>query len=354
MQNPYSYYQSLRFVYSLLKYNEDISSSLIIKTHEYDGLQGENTPVKIIIPKKSEKKVVILYPGASPTAEDHPKMVMLGRLWAQVGFTVYIPRIPPLKNLDISEINVQWFAHFYQWILEIEKVNPHQIIMVGISYGGGIMLKTLLNIKDRALLPKTLLTYGTYSDAESTLKFLLTGEISIKETTYQITPHEWGLTVLFHNYLKNLETEWDTSGFQRAIQLHIQDKREECDKLVNTLPKFQKNIYFSIITGNPTPEVKELAQAIIKNEQETLKRLSPKYWANNFQKKVFILHGSNDSMVPFTESIQLAEDLPNSELFISYLYEHSEFSTNRGLFFTSMEIIKFIQYYSKLFYHHEN
>ena len=103
-------------------------------------------------------------------------MVMLGRLLAQAGFTVYIPRIPPLKNLDISEINVQWFAHFYQWILEIEKVNPHQTIMVGISYGGGIMLKTLLNIKDRTPLPKTLLTYGTYSDAESTLKFFLQGK----------------------------------------------------------------------------------------------------------------------------------------------------------------------------------
>ena len=337
-----------------MKYNEGIPSSLITKTHNYEGLQGEPTPVKIIIPKKQGEKVVILYPGASPTAEDHPKMVMLGRLLAQVGFTVYIPRIPPLKNLDISEINVQWFAHFYQWILEIEKVNPHQTIMVGISYGGGIMLKTLLNIKDRALLPKTLLTYGTYSDAESTLKFLLTGEISIKEKTYQITPHEWGLTVLFHNYLKNLETEWDTSGLQRAIQLDIQDKREKCDRQVNTLPEFQKNIFYSIITGNPTPEVKELAQAIIKNEQETLKRLSPKYWAKNFQKKVFILHGSNDSMVPFTESIQLAEDLPNSELFISYLYKHSEFSTNEGFFFNFMEIIKLIQFYANFFNHYAN
>ena len=279
---------------------------------------------------------------------------MLGRLLAQVGFTVYIPRIPPLKNLDISEINVQWFAHFYQWTLDIEKVNPHQTIMMGISYGGGIMLKTLLNIKDRVPLPKTLLTYGTYSDAESTLDFLLTGEISIKEKIYQITPHEWGLTVLFHNYLKNLDTEWDTSGLQRAIQLHIQDKREKCDRHVDTLPEFQKNIFYSIITGNPIPEVKELAHAIFKNEQETLKRLSPTYWAKNFQKKVFILHGSNDSMIPFTESIQLSEDLPNSELCISYLYEHSEFSTNGDFFFNFMEIIKLIRFYTIFFNHYEN
>ena len=338
----------------MLKYNEENPSSLIIKTQNYDGLQGEPTPVKIIAPQKQGKKVVILYPGASPTAEDHPKMVMLGRLLAQVGFRVYIPRIPPLKNLDISEINVQWFAHFYQWILVIEKVDPHQTIMAGISYGGGIMLRTLLNIKDQVSLPKTFLTYGTYSDAESTMKFLLTGEISLKGKTYQILPHEWGLTVLFHNYLKNLDTDWDTSGLQRAIQLQIQDKSDERDRQVNKLLKFQKNIFYSIIEGNPTSEVKELAQVIIKNEQEILKRLSPKYWAKDIQEKIFILHGSNDSMIPFTESIQLAGDLPNSELFISYLYEHSEFSTKGGHLFNSMEIIKLIQFYANFFNHYEN
>jgi len=279
---------------------------------------------------------------------------MLGRLLAQIGFTVYIPRITPLKNLDVSEINVQWFAHFYKWILEIEKVDPHQTIMVGISYGGGILLKTLLNIKDKMPLPKTLLTYGTYFDVESSMKFLLTGEISLKGKTYQMRPHEWGLTVLFHNYLKNLETDWDTRGLQRAIQLQIQDKDKECDKQVNKLPRFQKNIFYSIIQGSPTLEVKKLAQAIIKNEQESFKSLSPKYWANNIQEKVFILHGSNDSMVPFTESIQLAKDLPNSELFISYLYKHSEFSTNGSFFFNFMEIIKLIKFYANFFNHYAN
>ena len=337
-----------------MKYNEGTSTSLIINTENYDGLQGESTPVKIIEPQKQSNKVVILYPGASPTAEDHPKMVMLGRLLAQIGFTVYIPRIPPLKNLDISEINVKWFAHFYQWILEIKKVDPKQTIMVGISFGGGIMLKMLLNIQDKVPLPKTLLTYGTYSDAESTMKFLLSGEISFRGKIYQKTPHKWGLIVLFHNYLKNIETDWNTSDLERAIQLQIQDKNKECNRQVNKLPEFQKNIFNSIIKGNPTSEVKELAEVILKNEKKTLKSLSPKYWAKDLQNKVFILHGSNDSMVPFTESIQLAEDLPNSELFISYLYEHSEFSTNGSRFFNFIEIIKLIQFYTKFFNHYEN
>ena len=113
-------------------------------------------------------------------------------------------------------------------------------------------------------------------------------------------------------------------------------------------------IFYSIIEGNPTSEVKELVEMMFKNEKKTLKSLSPKYWAEDFQKKIFILHGSNDSMIPFTESMQLKENLPNSELLISYLYEHSEFSTNGGFFFNFMEIIKLIKFYADFFNHYAN
>ena len=349
-----SYFKSSQFVYSLFKYNDISPPSLIIKTENYEGLHGKNTPVKIIVSQKQGNKILILYPGASPSAEEHPKLDMLGRLMAQIGFTVYIPRIPPLKKLDISEINVQWFICFYRWILDIKKVAPQTIIMMGISYGGGIMLRTILKINDQLPPPKTILTYGTYSNAESMLEFLLNGVISVDGKTYRTTPNEWGLIVLFHNYLKNLPTDWDSSDLQHAIQLHIEGKTEKCVAQVNQLPKFQKNIFFSIVQRNLIPEVKELAQDIMIKEHQGLKKLSPKYWANNIQNKVFIMHGANDSMVPFTESIQLAEVLPNSELFVSHLYEHNEISTNKGVFSIFMEIIKFINFYEKFFTHYEN
>ena len=85
-------------------YNESRPPLFTIKTENYRGLNGESPPVKIICPKKTGDKIVILYPGASPSAEKHPKMDMLGRMLAKIGFIVFIPRIPPLKTLDISDI----------------------------------------------------------------------------------------------------------------------------------------------------------------------------------------------------------------------------------------------------------
>ena len=298
--------------------------------------------------------MIILYPGASPFAEEHSQIEMLGILLAKNGYKVFIPRIPPLKRLDISAINVEWFICFYQWLLDIYKLESQNITMVGISYGGGIMLKACLQLKELSPLPKILMTHGTYADAESTLRFLLTGEISYQGVQYNITPHAWGLIVIFQNYLNNLDLDWDTTGVQEVMKLEIQEKFDDRDKVISKLPRFQQNIVYSVLNGKGTGEVMALCQTMIQNETEALQDLSPKYWCNKIQQKVFIFHGANDSMIPFTESIQLAESIPASELLISYIYEHKEIATHRGTYFKLKEFSRMLHFFSKFYYNNEN
>ena len=339
---------------SLLKFREGKTYSTNIKISKYDGLEGVNPPVKIISPLKNRKKVIILYPGASPYAEEHPKMEMLGIVLAQNGYKVFIPRIPPLKKLDISAVNVEWFICFYKWLLDIYQLEPQNIVMVGISYGGGLMLKASLQFNELLKPPKMLMTQGTYADAESTLRFLLTGEISSHGVKYKITPNEWGLIVIFKNFLINLDLDWDTSGIQEVMKLQIQDKIDDRDKVISKLPKYQQDIANSILRGKGTEEVMALCREIMQNEKITLRNLSPKYWCNEIQHKVFIFHGANDSMIPFTESILLAENLQNSELLISHIYEHKEISTNKNIYYKFKELIRMLHFFSKFYYYHEN
>ena len=354
MTNLSSNFQSWRMITSLLKYREGKSYSSKIEISQYEGLNGACPPVKIISPIKYRKKFIILYPGASPYAEEHPKMEMLGIVLARNGYKVFIPRIPPLKILDISEVNVEWFICFYKWLLDVYKIESHNLAMLGISYGGGIMLKAYLQLKDFLATPNLLMTHGAYADAESTLRFLLTGKISNQGVQYKITPHEWGLIVFFKNYLKNLELDWDTTGVQEVINLHIQEKMDDRDKTIRKLPRFQQNIVNSVISGKGTEKIMDMCQEMVLNEKVALQNLSPKYWCYKIQQKVFIFHGINDSMVPFTESIQLAESIPDSELLISRIYEHKELSTNRNAYYKIKEFIRMGHFFSKFYYYNEN
>ena len=70
--------------------------------------------------------------------------------------------------------------------------------------------------------------------------------------------------------------------------------------------------------------------------------------------KIFIMHGANDSMVPYTESIKLSQHLPNNQLLISHLYEHKEISTNSNIFTKIKEIIKLERFFAEFFKYNAN
>ena len=74
---------------------------------------------------------------------------------------------------------------------------------------------------------------------------------------------------------------------------------------------------------------------------------SPKNWINQINDHVFIMHGANDSMVPFTESLHLHKNLNKSTMLLSFLYEHKEISSNRNIFFKIKEFIKLIHFQAK-------
>ena len=47
---------------------------------------------------------------------------------------------------------------------------------------------------------------------------------SNNDIKYNIVPNEWGLIVLFKNYLQNLDLSWDAAGIQKVMDLHIKEE----------------------------------------------------------------------------------------------------------------------------------
>ena len=90
-----------------------------------------------------------------------------------------------------------------------------------------------------------------------------------------------------------------------------------------------------------------MVQEMIDKNRELLEYLSPENWIDSITDKVFIMHGANDSMVPFTESTYLHKNLMDSNLLISFLYEHREISTDRGILFKLKEFLKLINFNAK-------
>ena len=350
--------KSLRFIYSLARYNPENYPAVDIKDSFYIGLDNNKIPLKILFRKnKNDQNNIIIFPGASPDAENHPGMLFLASIICQLGYKIFIPRIPPLKELRLNDECFDWFAHAYSEIINRDDILKNRVTTMALSFGGGLLLKASLDERISNYPPKSIMTFGTYCDIQSTLKFLCDGRIELEDESYTIKPHSWGLTVLFHNFLDqfNFEEIKDYKDQVREIiNLRIEDKLDEVDYQISQLPnvprKFMKNIFDSRINK----KIKYEIYKAINKEKDFVQLMSPKYWGKKISSKVFIMHGSNDSMVPFTESINLNKCIDDSELFISYMYEHKEISTDKGLLFKVKEFHKMYKFFKEYFKYNES
>ena len=344
-----SYIKAIKWIISIITFKEEKISDINFNDEFYEGLNGKKTEVRVFYSYKKTKKSVILFPGASPYAENHPAMIMLGNALRNVGYNVFLPRVPTLKKLLLLKENVDWFAHCYEKLLNHKSVCKDDIMVVGISYGGANLLKASLSDIMQKYKPKSYLSYGTYFSINTALNFFLTGKINYNNKEYSITPHEWGMIVLFYNFIDTINSNYDQKKIKEILKYRIEDNEKMVSSMFDKLSNDNKDLVDHILKGKINEEIENLVHDIISTNNELLNFLSPENWAHEINDKVFIFHGANDSMVPFTESYLLANQLKNSKLLISFVFEHREISTNRGFIFKIKELIKMIKFFASYF-----
>ena len=146
----------------------------------YTGLDGNKTVLRVFYTHKNNAQSVIIFPGASPYAEEHPGMIMLGSAIRNAGYNVFLPRIPNLKNLILVKENVDWFAHCYKELLKHEHIND-KVMVIGLSYGGANLLKASMDSRMQNPKPQSILSYGTYFSISTALNFFIAGEINYND-----------------------------------------------------------------------------------------------------------------------------------------------------------------------------
>ena len=327
------YIRVFRMITGLVQENKSHLKKLVHSNESYPGLNSGNTPMRVFYPKNPINHTLILFPGASPSAEKHPKMNLLAKVLANAGYLVFLPRIPPLKELIISLEIIDWMGHFFQWLQTRENVHKDKIIVIGISFGGAMVLKASLRNEFQKHPPKSMLAYGTYYDVETALRFLLTGKLEVNGVERIIQADEWGLIVLFHNYLSRVDVGYDTITTQKILKLSVQEDQEGINTELEKISEKDKELITHILKGEISSESERIINLFWKNLQDEFISISPKYWCDQVTQKVFVMHGANDAMSPYTESIKLADGLADSRLLISYMYEHREIATHRGIFF---------------------
>lgn len=259
---------------------------------------------------------VLLVPGVHAGGIDEPRLVQFARDIASMGRIVVTAELPDLKAYRITTRTTDMIEDAGLWLSSGSGYAPEgRIGMMGISFAGGLSLVAGArpSLRDRVAF---VLSFGGHGDLPRTLQYLCTGTLP---GGGHVPPHDYGIAIILLGVADQMVPPGQVGPLREAIlaflhasHVDMWDKAEaqrefgRAKVLAETLPEPARTLMNYVNTR----DVARLGPLLLPHVGELggHEALSPsKAAAPTFP--VYLLHGTDDNVIPAVESALLAETL---------------------------------------------
>ena len=281
-------------------------------------VDGRRYNADIYRPLESPRAALVLLHGASPGGKDEPRLVDFAATLATARFIVLVPDLVNLRKLQLRANTRIDVADAVRYMANTPDLIPNQNLgVVAISVAAGPAI-------DAALEPATakqldfVLAIGGYYDMLTTLTFATTGYFHDGTQAHRQEPNDYGKWVFALSNVEMLKSPTDRGAIRAIARRKLNDRGARVDELVARLTPEAQALYRFLANTDPE-QVQRLHAGLppqVKAEIEALS-LSNKD-LSMIKAGVILLHGRDDTIIPYSESVALARALPpaRTQLFL--------------------------------------
>jgi pimeloyl-ACP methyl ester carboxylesterase len=243
------------------------------------------------------------------------------------GAAVLIPEIPEWKELRVSPESVPPIINAAITDLnEREETRSGHMGLVGFSFGAP---QAIIAAADPTLTGRLslVLGYGGYCEPEPTVRFLFTGEHEWKGRRFRLPPDPYGRWVIGANYLTSVPGYEDAHDVAQALWKLAAEAGERRvlawdpeydpvkDAVVEEVSPERREIFRLFAPssemqpdpGRVEPLIKGLTAAFVASSPLS----TPTPFLSDVRTPVHLFHGREDHLIPFSETLRLAERFGN-------------------------------------------
>jgi dienelactone hydrolase len=292
-------------------------------------------------PARTLERAVVLTSGLHPAGIDEPRLVGLARQLAASGVAVFTPDIAELSHFDITPAITDRIEDSALWLASHAAARRgHEVGLVGISFSGGLSVVAAGRESLRGQVAYVL-SFGGHDDLPRVLRYLCTGvepphprEVRLDEGAPVVRPpHDYGVAVILLGVADRLVPPNQAEPVRRylwASHLDRVDKPRADAEFADlralegrlpepssTLLKYVNHRDVVHLGARLLPYVGAYGGAAALSPSKSRKPSVP----------VFLLHGTDDNVIPAVESEYLADDLrghASVRLLLSGLISHAE------------------------------
>lgn len=285
---------------------------------------------------------VVLH-GLTAVGRQHPALERFGRALAATGATVMVPEIPEWRDLKVATaITIPTIRAALRDLAHRPEVNHERVGVIGFSFGATQAVVAAAD-PDLTSIVRGVAAWGGYRDLHRLFRFGITGKHELDGVHYQLDPDPYGRWIMGANYLTVTPGYEDYGDVAAALleiafeagrrRVYAWDPSYDPDKLrVRQAVRPEHRSLFDLfapMSGQPIHDrglAEDVARTLASAALRVEPWLDPGPFLGHLGISVVIAHGRDDRLVPFTESIRLARDLPRDRLAgatITSLFAHS-------------------------------
>jgi dienelactone hydrolase len=253
---------------------------------------------------------ILLNHGIVDTGKDDPRLRRFAEILCRSGFVVFVPDFKGMRSFHIAPSDVDEVQAAYENFISLKKyVLPQSCGLFGFSYGAG---PTIL----AACRPETgqkvrfVVSFGGYYDLKNVLSFITTGNFEFAGKTFYRKPQEYGTWVFLANNLHLVDSPVDRSILRNIVELKLRDEQAPLESYWPLLGEEGKNI-LALLSPSEPQQNESLIRKLPPDLRASMEALSLKPALNRFQADLILAHGEDDDMIPFTETLRVAQAAPD-------------------------------------------
>jgi hypothetical protein len=246
----------------------------------------------------------LLIHGLTDMGRRDPALVRLARRLAAAGRTVMVPEFPGMKDFRVGENETGEIVGSFLRLLETEGVDGDRCGLMAFSYAAGpaILAASDPLIRDRV---KFVVSFGGYYDLRNVIKFITTGAHEYSGTSYRDNPGDYAKWYFILSNADLLDGQ-DRRILSRIALARIRGSGVNSEILERELGPHGLAVW-RLVTNRDPARFQELVEGLPPRILGKIDALSLEGREGGLGARLIIGHGRPDDLIPFTESMRLAE-----------------------------------------------
>ncbi len=275
--------------------------------------EGHGYTADLYRPAQKARAGIVLVPGVQAEGIDEPRLVALAKTLARARFAVLVPEIPGMRRLTVHASDVRVIADACRWLALHPALAPDGRLGVGaVSYAvaPAVLAAMQPDVSDKV---RFVLGIGGYYDLVQLLTYVTTGFYQVDGQWRHMRPNRYGMWVFALSNVAVQTAAKDRTILTEIARRKMADVNANVDDLAAGLGSGGRALY-AMLTNTDRQRVPALIAALPPAMRRLISDLTlagkP---LGRLRAKLILVHGRSDTIIPYTQSVELAQAMASGQ-----------------------------------------